>query len=47
MSDSSNAEEADNKRTEDKRSLEKQDSVDVSSQLSSAFTEDWEAWHWS
>lgn len=40
MSDSSNAEEADNERTEDKRSLEKQDSVDVSSQLSSAFTED-------
>ena len=40
MSDSSNAEEADKERTEDKRSLEKQDSVDVSSQLSSAFTED-------
>ena len=40
MSDSSNAEEADNERTEVKRSLEKQDSVDVSSQLSSAFTED-------
>ena len=40
MSDSSNAEEADTERTEDKRSLEKQDSVDVSSQLSSAFTED-------